>query len=81
MIHVKTEEERIRATLRYINICIEEINQEINACDYEEDADGNVIYSPDCYASTKNGFETEKRKLEIIRDLLTQETPFSILEW
>ena len=81
MISVKSESERIEATKTFINQSIEELEREIKGCDYEEDPNGSMVYSPDCYSYEKRLFEAEKNKLEIVLVLLTREVPFSVMEW
>ena len=81
MINVKSEDQRIDATIYFIKKCIEELDREIRECDYEEAPDGKMVFSPGCYSYEKRMFEVEKRKLEIILDLLTREIPFAVLDW
>ena len=81
MINVKSEDQRIDATIYFIKKCIEELDREIRECDYEEAPDGKMVFSPGCYSYKKRMFEVEKRKLEIILDLLTREIPFAVLDW
>ena len=81
MISVKSEDQRIPATIKYVTQAIEELDREIKGCDYEEEPDGNMVYSPDCYSYEKRMLEAEKRKMEIIQSLLTSQIPFSAMDW
>ena len=81
MICVDIESQRITATIDYIKGEIEELEREINESDYEEDPSGNLVYSPNCYAYEKSMYQSEKRKLEIILELLTRKVPFTIMDW
>ena len=81
MIYINSESQRIPTLIEYIKKSIEELERDINECDYEEDPAGNLIYSPNCYAYEKGVYQSEKRKLEIILELLTREVPFNIKDW
>ena len=81
MMYVKTEEQRIPTTISFIKGRIDELDREIKECDYEEDPDGNMVYVPNTYSYEKKMYENEKRKMEIILTLLTQEPPFSAMDW
>ncbi len=81
MIHVKTEDQRIPMTVSFVRDSIADLDREIRDCDYMEDPYGNLVYSPNCYAEEKRMFEAERRKLEIILNLLTREPPFSVMDW
>ena len=80
MIYVNTESQRITATIAYIKGSIEELEREIFDCDYEEDPAGNLVYSPNCYAYEKSMYQSEKKRLGIILELLTREVPFNMME-
>ena len=50
---IRTEGERIEIALEYIKRQIEELQREINGCDYYEDVNGNMVYEPNSYAAEK----------------------------
>ncbi len=81
MICVDTESQRITATIDYLKSSIKELEREICDCDYEEDPAGNLVYSPNCYAYEKSMYQSEKKKLEIILELLTRKVPFTMMDW
>ena len=78
MINVKSESQRIAVAIDFVKTSIEELNREIRECDYEEDPEGNMIFSPNCYFEEKQMYLAVKRKLEIVSELLTREIPFTI---
>lgn len=81
MICVNTESQRTAATIDYIKVSIEDLERKIYDCDYEEDPAGNMVYSPNCYAYEKSMYQSEKKKLEIIMELLTRKVPFTMMDW
>ena len=81
MICVNTESQRISAAIDYVQGSIEELEREIYDCDYEEDPAGNLVYSPNCYAYEKSMYQSEKKKLGIILELLTRKVPFTMIDW
>ncbi len=80
MITVKTEHERIDVVKEFIRHNLEELEREIKGCDYEEDPNGDLVYSPNCYAYEKTMLESEKHKLETIMNILTREIPFMMID-
>lgn len=78
---IRTEQERMDAALSFIKNQIAELQREINGCDYYEDVNGKMVYEPNSYAAEKRGFEAEKRKWEIMLDIMTRERPFTMLDW
>ena len=78
---IKNETDRIPAAIEYCRKKIEEIDISIAECDYTEDVNGKLIYSPGSYTYEKCQHENEKRQWEIMLDILTDKTPVSILDW
>ena len=78
---VRTEQERMDTAVEYIKRQIDELQREINSCDYYEDVNGNMVYEPNSYAAEKREFETEKRKWEIMLGIMTRDCPFTMLDW
>ena len=81
MINVKNEEQRLPEAIKYCKNVIEEFDRQIRQCDYSEDIDGHLVYEPGAYAYEKDELCAEKRKWEVLLDLLTMKPPFSRLDW
>ena len=81
MITVKTEAERKPAAIAFVKNQIEELNRNINECDYVEDINGKLVFMPNSYPDEKRELEHEKRQWEIMLSLLTNEPPFTMLDW
>ena len=81
MITVKTEAERKPAAIAFVKGQIEELDRNIRECDYVEDVSGNLIYEPGSYPDEKHEFQHTRRQWEIMLNLLTNEPPFSMLDW
>ena len=78
---IRTEQERMDAALSFVKEQISELQMGINGCDYYEDVNGNMVYEPNSYVAEKKELEAEKRKWEIMLDIMTRERPFTILGW
>lgn len=81
MITVKTEAERKPAAITFVKGQIEELDRNIRECDYVEDVSGNLIFQPGSYPDEKREFQHTRRQWEIMLNLLTNEPPFSMLDW
>ena len=81
MITVKTEAERKPAAIAFVKGQIEELDRNISECDYVEDVNGNLIYEPGSYPDEKRQYQHTRRQWEIMLDLLTNEAPFTMLDW
>lgn len=81
MVHVKNESERKAEAIRFCENTIKDLQMEINSCDYVEDINGKLVYMPNSYTEEKRMFEAEKRKWEIMLDILTREYPFHLIDW
>ena len=81
MISVKTDADRREAAIRFVKDQIAELEREIGGCDYTEDVYGEPVFSPGCYATEQYQLRQEKRKWDIMLELLTWKAPFSVLEW
>lgn len=81
MITVKTEAERKPAAIAFVKSQLEELERNIKECDYVEDVSGNLIYEPGSYPEEKREYQHEKRQWEIMLDILTNEAPFTMLDW
>lgn len=81
MIYVKSEAERIEKTVEYVKKIIEEIDYDINDCDYIEDINGKRQYFPNAYAEERRALVNEKYKFEKVLNMLTMATPFHIIPW
>ncbi len=81
MIQVKTEADRREAAIRFVKDQIAESERCISECDYSEDVNGERVYMPGCYADEQYQHRQEKHRWEIMLRLLTNEAPFSVLEW
>lgn len=81
MITVKIEADRIKEAISFAKNQIEELDRNIRECDYIEDVNGKLVYMPGSYTDEKRGFQHEKRKWEIMLNLLTYKPPFTMLDW
>ena len=81
MITVKTEKERKPAAIAFVENQIEELDRIIRSCDCVEDVNGNLIYEPGSYPLEKREYQHIRRQWEILLDLLTNEPPFTMLDW
>ena len=81
MITVKTEADRIKEAISFAKNKIEELDRNIGECDYVEDVNGKLIYMPGSYPDEKREYQHERRQWEIMLDLLTNEPPFTMLDW
>ena len=81
MINVKTENERKPAAIAFVKSQIEDLDRNIKDCDYVEDVNGNLVYMPNSYPEERREYQHEKRQWEIMLDLLTNEPPFTMLDW
>lgn len=81
MITVKTEADRKPAAIAFVKSQIEELERNIKECDYVEDVSGNLVFMPNSYAEEKRLFQHDKRQWEIMLDVLTNEPPFTMLDW
>ena len=81
MITVKTEADRIPAAVAYVKRQIEELDRNIAGCDYVEDVNGRLVFMPGSYPEEKQEYEHEKRQWEIMLNLLTDDPPFTMLDW
>lgn len=81
MIYAKTETERMREAIAFAKKQLEETERKIHECDFVEDVNGRSVYAPNSYSDEKAEFENEKRNWEIMLDILTMKTPFSLLDW
>ena len=81
MISVKTEAERKQEAIKFCKSQIEELDRNIVECDYIEDVNGKLIYMPNSYPDERREYKPEKRQWEIMLNLLTDEIPFTMLDW
>lgn len=81
MIHVKSEKNRRTEAVNYVNSIINDLTMDINQCDYVEDVDGKLVRFEGAYAEEKRALINERYKWEKMLQLLTMETPFSMMTW
>ena len=81
MIRITSETERQEAVIRFVKEQISELEKCIMECDYSENVNGELVYEPGCYPEEKRQYQQEKRRWDILLDMLTGEAPFSVPEW
>lgn len=81
MIMVKSEADRKQEAIKFIKSKIEELDRDIADCDYVEDVNGKLVFMPNSYPDERREYQHEKRQWEIMLDIMTRETPFSMLDW
>ena len=81
MITVKDEAERAREAIKFCEKKLEELDRNISECDYTEDINGKLVYTPNSYPEERREYQHEKRQWEIMLNLLTYDPPFTLLDW
>lgn len=81
LISIRTEEERNKEVLNFINEQIEELERNINSCDYVEDIDGNLQYLPDSYLDEKRQYDYMLRKWKILLTMISSNLPLTMFDW
>ncbi len=81
MIEIRTEEDRKREMLNFINRQIDELKRNIWGCDYIEDVNGQLQYLPGSYIDEKREYEHNLRQWEILKEMLTSDMPVLMFDW
>lgn len=78
MITIVKSSDRLPEALRYARGIIEELDRQIEDCDWIEDPEGRMIREPGAYAAEKRELSNQLHQWELLARILTSAAPVVI---